>query len=304
MKYQKHYHYRVRAALAQHPFGMLMSERTFSSPVYRYGFNGQEKDDEVAGTGNSYTAEFWQYDSRLGRRWNLDPLAHKFPWQSPYCTMGNNPILMVDPTGMSESPIYDKEGTLLGTDDEGLQGGAIVMDKKDFKQGMKHEDALKKDIGIDGISPKAMSKLTESYSSLPSRPDYDGYLTLDEANKWYREGNGQPLYTSLAKIDLSGIFSLGENYVGEEDYYNLLLNSNSLNDGLVYGSITLKRYPDHQVRAYADHYDFYSHNKWNPLNWPRNGEAYIGGKYAGKGQEYFINIYGSTKLTPILPWIK
>ena len=33
-----------------------------------YGFNGQEKDDEVAGEGNSYTAMYWQYDSRIGRR--------------------------------------------------------------------------------------------------------------------------------------------------------------------------------------------------------------------------------------------
>src|SRR5690606_18721571 len=42
---------------------------------YKYGFNGQEKDNEVYGDGNSYTAEFWQYDPRLGRRWNVDPLA-------------------------------------------------------------------------------------------------------------------------------------------------------------------------------------------------------------------------------------
>jgi len=33
---------------------------------YRYAFNGMEKDDEVKGSGNSYTTEFRQYDSRLG----------------------------------------------------------------------------------------------------------------------------------------------------------------------------------------------------------------------------------------------
>jgi hypothetical protein len=146
--------------------------------------------------------------------------------------------------------------------------------------------------------------LTYHYNGLKTRPDYDGHLTLDEANKWYREGGGKPLYTSLAKIDLSGILSLGENYVGKEGSFNLLLNSNSLNDGLVYGSITLKRYPDHQVRAYADRYDFEMHNPWNPLNWPRNGETVIGRNVAGDGQKFNINIYGSKKLTPILPWIK
>jgi len=51
--------------------------------VYRYGFNGQEKTDELKGSGNHYTAEFWEYDSRLGRRWNVDPMFRKYAHQSP-----------------------------------------------------------------------------------------------------------------------------------------------------------------------------------------------------------------------------
>ena len=38
--------------------------------------------------------------------------------------------------------------------------------------------------------------------------------------------------------------------------FNLLVHSASLDDGLVYGHITLKRYPNHKVRAYSDRYDF------------------------------------------------
>jgi len=58
-----------------------------------------EKDDEVAGAGNSYTAQFWQYDSRLGRRWNLDPIT--FPFLSPYSTFADNPIYFLDSDGLS-----------------------------------------------------------------------------------------------------------------------------------------------------------------------------------------------------------
>jgi len=65
--------------------------------AYRFHFNGQEADNEVAGTGNSYTAEFWQYDSRLGRRWNLDPVVK--PHESPYTCYANNPIWFIDPNG-------------------------------------------------------------------------------------------------------------------------------------------------------------------------------------------------------------
>lgn len=68
---------------------------------YRYGFNGQEKDNEVKGNGNSYTTEFRQYDPRLGRWLSLDPLAYKFPWQSPYAAFDNDPISKTDPNGLA-----------------------------------------------------------------------------------------------------------------------------------------------------------------------------------------------------------
>ena len=64
---------------------------------YRYGFNGQEKDNEVSGEGNSYTAEYWQYDPRLGRRWNIDPVVK--PWESSYASFNNSPIFFADPSG-------------------------------------------------------------------------------------------------------------------------------------------------------------------------------------------------------------
>ena len=62
-----------------------------------YGFNGQEKVDEVAGEGNHNTAMFWEYDTRTGRRWNLDPNPQISI--SDYAVFGNNPILNNDPDG-------------------------------------------------------------------------------------------------------------------------------------------------------------------------------------------------------------
>ncbi|OYU93136.1 MAG: hypothetical protein CFE21_21695 [Bacteroidetes bacterium B1(2017)] len=65
--------------------------------VYRFHFNGQESDNEIAGVGNINTAEFWEYDSRLGRRWNLDPKPKTE--LSNYICFNNNPIIFVDPNG-------------------------------------------------------------------------------------------------------------------------------------------------------------------------------------------------------------
>ncbi len=64
---------------------------------YRFGFNGQEKVNEWAGRGNHNTAKFWEYDTRTGRRLNLDPKSN--PSWSTYSAFGGNPILYSDPLG-------------------------------------------------------------------------------------------------------------------------------------------------------------------------------------------------------------
>jgi len=46
------------------------------------------------------------YDAALGRWWSVDPLGVKTPNLSVYNYVGNNPIVLIDPTGM-ESQAYD-----------------------------------------------------------------------------------------------------------------------------------------------------------------------------------------------------
>jgi hypothetical protein len=67
--------------------------------VYLYGFNGQEKDNEVAGNGNHLAFGDYGYDSRLGRRWNIAPQWQRLPGQSPYSVNNNSPIQYTDPDG-------------------------------------------------------------------------------------------------------------------------------------------------------------------------------------------------------------
>lgn len=84
-----------------YPFGMLMVGRSFNVGGYRYGFNGQEKSDEIKGEGNSYTAAFWEYDPRIGRRWNLDPKPTV--GISMYSAFNGNPIAYSDVLGDAAS---------------------------------------------------------------------------------------------------------------------------------------------------------------------------------------------------------
>jgi hypothetical protein len=75
--------------------GNFLSEEKADVGAYRYGMNGQEKVDEVAP--GHYIAEYWEYDSRIGRRWNRDPVVKYF--ESPYAAFANNPIWFADPLG-------------------------------------------------------------------------------------------------------------------------------------------------------------------------------------------------------------
>uniref|UniRef100_A0A0N4ZHB5 RHS repeat-associated core domain-containing protein n=1 Tax=Parastrongyloides trichosuri TaxID=131310 RepID=A0A0N4ZHB5_PARTI len=66
---------------------------------YRFGWNSHEKVNEIAGIGNHTTAEFGEFDTRLGRRWNPDPKSGLMPNESPYAVNHGNPITYKDPKG-------------------------------------------------------------------------------------------------------------------------------------------------------------------------------------------------------------
>lgn len=86
---------------------------------YRYGFNGQEKDVEVGS--DIYTAEYWEYDSRLGRRWNIDPVVHY--WESPYSCFSNAPIWISDVNG------DEGDNVIVGGTDEAKTSFLNVLNK-------------------------------------------------------------------------------------------------------------------------------------------------------------------------------
>ncbi len=91
------------------PKWVLLNERTstvLGSERFRYGYQGSEKDNEVKGEGNSYTTFYRQLDPRLGRWLSIDPVLQ--PWQSPYCSMDNNPIIYNDILGNVVKPQSEK----------------------------------------------------------------------------------------------------------------------------------------------------------------------------------------------------
>ncbi|AXT21184.1 hypothetical protein D7030_08425 [Flavobacteriaceae bacterium AU392] len=79
---------------------MLLPNRHGSTDNYRYGFQGQEKDDEIKGEGNSYNYTFRMHDPRVGKFLSLDPLALQYPHNSPYAFAENRVIDGIELEGL------------------------------------------------------------------------------------------------------------------------------------------------------------------------------------------------------------
>jgi hypothetical protein len=114
----------IVSAVDFYSFGSPMQGRTINSTAVRHSMNGQEKDDEIYGEGNMTTAEFWQYDTRLGRRWNIDPRS--IDDASVYSCFLNSPIYFVDLTGDTTNYYDSKTGDYLGT----VYGSAALTDRE------------------------------------------------------------------------------------------------------------------------------------------------------------------------------
>ncbi len=88
-------------------FGIIQANTTKDNFTYQ----SKEKLDDfgILGT-NDFGARI--FDKHSLRWWGVDPLAAKFPHESPYIYCSNNPIIYVDPDGREK--YYAADGTYIG----------------------------------------------------------------------------------------------------------------------------------------------------------------------------------------------
>ena len=146
---------------------MLVPNRHGSSNSYRYGFQGQEKDDELKGEGNSLNYTFRMHDPRVGRFFVADPLASQYAFYSPYQFAGNKLINAIEFEGLE--PVF-VHGTF--------------SDKttwpKEFKERMSNILGYKLDESIDDINwgggnsvsarKKAADKIVKELTNIKTNP--------------------------------------------------------------------------------------------------------------------------------------
>ncbi|WP_347067844.1 RHS repeat-associated core domain-containing protein [Flavobacterium sp. WV_118_3] len=142
-----------------YPFGMLQEARHGSKANYRYGFQGQEMDNEIKGEGNSLNYTFRMHDPRVGRFFAVDPLSKDYPFYSPYQFSGNSPLIGVDMEGLelqvSNTTFTMKQNT----------GTAVLTAEADFNLKIKVLNLTGKNlIGTQQVFDFAKTRASNVYS--------------------------------------------------------------------------------------------------------------------------------------------
>ena len=136
-----------------------------------------------------------------------------------------------------------------------------------------------------------------------SRPDVDGYISLDEAKYWYQNGNGEPLCADFSKIDFRGVNESDFDGVGSKEWINLFFRVGR--DGNTYGTLNLEYLGNNTVRS-GNGYDVYDFDIQKGRFF-RNLFTRVGKAYNGKGVGFKINFYGEGKIgrsSPFFPKYK
>ena len=118
---------------SEHPHNLFSVSPKVGFRSYRFGYQGSEKDDEVYGvTGSMYTTFFREYDARIARWITPDPETKKAPWESPYVSMGDNPIWHNDTRGNSAGVPDETKQKIVNKSSESVQSAAKSKAATDF----------------------------------------------------------------------------------------------------------------------------------------------------------------------------
>jgi len=211
-----------------YPGGMPEPGRNFSLPddtSYHFGFNGMMKDDDIEGKGDLYTADFWEYDSRLVRRWNVDPIVKD--WESSYAAFDNNPIVFSDPNGAdaTDGPACDDNsncgGQPIASTGDGGQGNSIQLNGQGGGSDWTKEGHSGTQ-GTGGTSPStpstANSKTGQEWASKPGAEVHQEANSIAMENLHPHKFLGILYYkTSLEQIEVDEM-NKGTEYADESQF--------------------------------------------------------------------------------------
>ena len=159
-----------------YPFGMAMPGRINAPETpNRYGFQGQESDDEITGTRSHYSYEYRVQDARTGRFFSVDPLHAKYAYNSTYAFSENRVIdsieleglekveywsggKMIESVNWQEITYEEQEAFLRRHDIEGNWGRNKHPDSQEFQNGNKYQIWRMYRVYYDDVAGEKMYK--------------------------------------------------------------------------------------------------------------------------------------------------
>ena len=309
-----------------YPFGLAYSTNNLNKN--KYLFSGKElQDASIGGTIlGLYDFGARQYDPVIGRWMAQDPANQH---ASPYIYCSNNPIALIDPSGMKDTSIMiGGQPFTLVTGPDGNFHYSIENYTPPTEESVWNE--LVENILTSSVlgyyaanvlgkmaSPFTLTSLwTNAHDFLKYNLFVDDLrimvrrqiqnsekLSYAMATEWYRIGQGEMLNIPLSSIDFSKVHASEVDANGQLKVNLAGKHFSNLNDGLVYGSITLWQQADGSFTAADDKYDFDIHsldnahsNQDRKNTLIRNIETVIAGAIAGAGKPFLINFTGSVWL--------
>ena len=94
------------------PYGWVLNGR-HGGESYSFSFQEQEGDDEIKGENNSINYKYRMHDTRIGRFFAVDPLAPKYPHNSPYAFSENRVLDGIELEGLEFEPINNNQGEMV-----------------------------------------------------------------------------------------------------------------------------------------------------------------------------------------------
>ncbi|WP_107037896.1 hypothetical protein [Brumimicrobium mesophilum] len=204
----------------------------------RYGFQGQEMDDEIKGEGNSVNYKYRMHDPRVGRFFAVDPLASKYPYNSPYAFSENRVLDGVELEGLEWETIKDESGSVSEVK-VNAQLNIVGEMPEDFDLGSYKQNAQEQ-----------FSKLIYMSSYLATGKGVKGTLTFDQPVPEGSSAIVPGVDLEMTPAQCSGRYEIGgmtfddDIVVGAVSSNGLVKDYQNMGDELSHELIHTLRFPD------------------------------------------------------------
>jgi hypothetical protein len=178
------------------------------------------KEDEISGEGNHNTALFWEYDTRLGRRWNLDPVPQIAI--SDYAVNRNNPIYYNDPNGDCPNCITAAVGAGIGA----LIGGGVEIASQLYNNGSVNNWRAVRGSALQGVITGGAAGFTGGSSLLVTAGVAGGANAVGGAINNKIQGKPVTVLSVATDATIGAVFGAGGKLIG--DKISQLLAKNNL----------------------------------------------------------------------------